>query len=392
MPTKQRGRAASTARIPRSRPSRLPSPALALLLAVPLWSGCGGSEPAAGGGPGGAGAGDGRGRRPNLPAVAVAVAPAETGEIASYYTTTATLEPNKQADVLSRVSGVVLQIRAEEGDRVARDQDLLLIQDDEHQARLKEAEAQLARQRSRFARSQKLFEQNLVSAEEFETVKNDLLAAEASRELAALELSYTAVKSPFAGRVVRRHVDPGQSVSMGTPLYTIADLSRLLARVHVPAKEFRSIQIDQPVELRIDSDGGGLAGRITLVSPVIDPTSGTIKVTVEIEDYPQETRPGDFAEVRIVTDRHTDAVLVPRTSILTDKGERVVYVAIDSVATRRVVEVGYQSDAATEIVNGLRSGELIVVQGQRSLEDGQPLRILERMTLDPEEGARAAEF
>jgi membrane fusion protein (multidrug efflux system) len=218
--------------------------------------------------------------------------------------------------------------------------------------------------------------------EEFEAVKNDQLAAEAAYDLAALELSYTQVRSPFSGRVIRRFVDPGQTVNQGTQLFTIADMSRLLARVHVPAKEFRNIQVDQPVELTLDSEEETLTGRITLISPVIDPTSGTIKVTVEVTDYPRSTRPGDFVEVRIVTDRHTDTVLVPNTAVISDRGEQVVYVAADSVAVRRVVEVGFQDDQAIEIVSGLVSGEMVVIQGQRSLKDGQPLKILEKMSYE----------
>ena len=297
------------------------------------------------------------------------------GAIASYYSSTATLEPDKQADVQARVSGLVLSLEAEEGDHVAQGATLLTIEDDEYRHRLKQAEAQEDLQRSRFARLKQMFERDLTSTEEYETARSNLQTAEAAKDLAALECSHTRVCAPFAGRVVARAVDPGQMVTVGTRLFTLADTQRLLARAHVPAKEFRRIHTTQPVELTLDSTHEALCGQITLISPIIDPTSGTIKVTVEINDYPASIRPGDFAMVRIVTDRHEAALLVPKIAVFSDKGQEVVYVVADSTAQRRPVETGFRSDEQIEITGGVVEGESVVVQGQRSLEDGQRVKI-----------------
>jgi len=315
-------------------------------------------------------------------ATAVAVEMARRAPIASYYTATATLEPNKEAEVLSRVSGVILSIEAEEGDRVTEGQTLLRIEDREFRYRLKQAEAEYEKQQTRLDRMQKMFEGNLTSAEEFDTARNDFQAAEAAAELAELELSYTQMGAPFTGHITRRHVDPGQTVSNGTALYSISDLERLLARVFVPAKEFRSIQADQPVELVLDSTNDRLQGRIKLVSPIIDPQSGTIKLTVEVLKYPRNTRPGDFAEVKIVTDRHDQALVVPRTAVISERGEFLVYVAADSTAERRVVQTGFEDDRQIEIVAGLTEGERVVVQGQRSLKDGAPIKIMDAIVFE----------
>ena len=154
----------------------------------------------------------------------------------------------------------------------------------------------------------------------------------------------------------------------------------LLARVHVPSREFNKLRQDQEVSLVLDSSGAELAGRIKLISPVIDPASGTIKITVEVPDYPEGTRPGDFAQVRIVTEKREGATLVPRLAVLTDKGETVVYTLADGEeprAERRVVEIGFTDDASAQILSGLAPGDPVVVKGQRSLKNGAPLKILE---------------
>lgn len=334
------------------------------------------------GGGGGKGGGRPGGGPPQAP-VPVAIDSVTRGTISSYYTATATLDPDKQAEILARVAGVVTSVTAEEGDRVTKGSTLLKIQDEEYRLRLLQAQAEEAKQKTKFDRLDRMFKENLISADEFETTTNDYKAAEAAAALAQLQLSYTHVEAPFTGRVTRRHVDPGQTVSNGTALYSLVDMSTLLARVHVPAREFREIQLDQTVLLKVDSNAESLRGTIQLVSPIIDPTTGTIKVTVEVKEYPSTIRPGDFAEVSIVTDRHDGSLLVPRIAVVSDKGERVLYVvAADSTAERRVVEVGFEDTDHAEILSGVVEGEPVVIQGQRSLRHGAPLKIMDPMKFE----------
>ncbi|MGK2858945.1 MAG: efflux RND transporter periplasmic adaptor subunit [Thermoanaerobaculia bacterium] len=327
----------------------------------------------------------GPGAKPPLETLAVSVEPATRGDIATYNSATASLDPDKEADVLARVQGPIKRILAEEGDDVREGQVLLLIDDTEYQHRLTQAKVALDQGKVKFARIENIISQGLVSKESFDTAKAELDAAKAAYELAALELSWCEVRAPFTGRIIRRQVDQGRNVSNGSVLFSLADMRRLLARVHVPAREFRKIQTSQPVRLTVDSTGDELTGRIDLVSPIVDPRTGTIKVTVEITAYPPSTRPGNFAQVSIVTDVHAKTLVVPLNAVLTEKDQRVLYIAEGETARRTVVETGYEDDRFVEIVGGIAEGASIVVQGQRSLADGQPIRILDKMDLDPKE-------
>jgi membrane fusion protein (multidrug efflux system) len=151
--------------------------------------------------------------------------------------------------------------------------------------------------------------------------------------------------------------------------------------VHVPSREFARLRAEQPVDLVLDSDGTRLTGHIKLISPVIDPTSGTIKLTIEIDQYPPATRPGDFAQVKVVTERREGVLLVPREAVLTDNGESVLYVAgaltgTEQLAERRVVELGFTDDTRAQILSGVADGEAVVIRGQRSLKHGAALKIV----------------
>jgi len=306
---------------------------------------------------------------------------ATTGDIASHYKATATLEADKQAEILARATGVVQALHAEEGDLVETGAPLLTIDNDEYRFRLDQAVAATANLRSRYERLEQMRVEELATEEEFQAARSDLAGAEADEGLARLNLSYTTVRAPFEGHVTGRLVDPGQNVGAGDPLFVMADFDPLLARVYVPSREFNRLQRNQDVELVLDSNGARMQGRIKLISPVIDPTSGTIKITVEVPDYPLGTRPGDFAQVSIVTELRENVVLVPRGAVLTDKGETVVYTLVRGeegpTAERRPVEIGFTDDQHAQVLSGLEAGDRVVVKGQRSLKHGLAVKVLE---------------
>ncbi len=309
--------------------------------------------------------------------VPVAVERVAQGPIASYYTATATIEADSRAEIVARTTGVVRRLLHEEGDRVAAGAELLRLEDDEARLRAQQAEANAAMARAEYDRKASMRDAGLLSAEEFETVENTRSVREAELGLAQLELEYTRVSAPFAGRIVRRLVDLGAHVSPGTPLFEIVDDEPLLARVYVPSRRMGFVRAGQEIDLHLDSADLDVKGVVTLVSPIVDPATGTVKVTAEIRRRPDGIRPGDFAQVKVVTERHDDALLVPSRAIVEDEGQQVVYVAVDGKAVRRPVETGFVENDRTEVTSGLAAGELICTKGQRDLRDGAALALLE---------------
>ena len=218
-------------------------------------------------------------------AIPVEVAKPTRGEMLAMYSGTATLEAEADAEVLAKVGGEVRRIFVEEGDRVVAGQ--ILAQLDDRQLRLQAAQtrAALAKTERDFNRQVELNEKGLVSAGAFESLKYDLDNARAADDLARLNLSYSAIRAPFAGVVAIRHVKLGQELAIGAKVFRVTDPTPLKANVFVPERELARLKPAQPATISIDA----LAGRnfpavVKLVAPTVDATTATFKVTLEVDD------------------------------------------------------------------------------------------------------------
>jgi RND family efflux transporter MFP subunit len=131
------------------------------------------------------------------------------------------------------------------------------------------------------------------------------------------------------------------------------------------------------MEVRLEGTAEPLTAAVSLVSPIVDPATGTVKVTAEVRQYPTGTRAGDFAEVRIVTASHDQTILVPSRAVFEEQGKDILYVVESGKAVRRVVETGFIDGDLTEILDGVAERDLVVVKGQRQLQDGSGVEVLE---------------
>jgi len=310
-------------------------------------------------------------------AVPIAVAKVEIGEATAVYTTTATLEAEHHAAILARTTGVALGLNAEEGDAVEKDQILLVLEDDDQQLQVKQARLKMSQVNQEYLRRQRMLKAGVLSEQEFEVIENEMDTAKSQLEVAELSLSHTVVRAPFSGRIVRRNVQLGAHVQPGTQLYEIMDVTPLLAKIHVPANRMGKTAIGQAVDLRLDSTGLDLQGSISLVSPIVDPETGTVKITCEVHHYPAGIRPGDFTEARLITDSREGAMLVPSIAIFEEQGKQILFTVENGVAVRKEVTLGYIESGSTEVLSGIAPGDTVVVKGQRNLRDGMKVEVLE---------------
>jgi membrane fusion protein, multidrug efflux system len=318
--------------------------------------------------------------------VPVEIAVAARSAVSAAFQGTANLVPAAEADVVTKTSGVVLDINVEEGDYVKAGQVLARLDSDRQRLAVKQSEANLRKLENDYKRQEEMIGRKLISQDVFDRSRYDLDTQRAAHDISKLELSYTEIRAPIAGVVSKRMVKIGNLIQLNQPLFKIDDFDPLEAMIDVPERDMRLIQAGQPVQMLVDAlPDAVFAGGVARVSPVVDPTTGTFRVVAQFKDVSGRLRSGMFGRVRIVYDERADALVVPRSALVGDDKDAAVFVVVDSVAKRRKVRLGYADGGRVEVVDGIAEGEQVVTLGQAALRDGAKVQVI-----NPEEPVAVA--
>lgn len=348
--------------------------------------------------------------------VPIEAIPVSRRSISASYTGTATLEPESQAQVAAKISGVLLELKVEEGDQVKAGQVLARLDDENPRLNLAKAEASLRKLENDYRRANEMFERKLLSVEQNDKIRYDLETQRATWELAKLELSYTKIVAPISGVISRRLVKVGNYIQVNQALFQIDNFDPLLAVLNVPERELNTLRVDQVVHMSVDSIAGqGFEGRIERISPVVDSATGTFRVTCEFRDKSGRLKSGMFGRLKIIYAEHDDVPTIPRSALIEEDGETAVFVVTSGadaaamekkagdknpadaaskpaqeaksekdkapipawVAKRRVIKVGYGDASHVEILDGLKEGERVITLGRSAVRDGTAVQVLE---------------
>ena len=310
-------------------------------------------------------------------AVPIEVVTLATGPIESVLRYSTNLEAEREVQVLAQAPRQVVELLVEEGDEVARGQVLVKLLDDEQRSNLARVEYDLAKAQREYERQSRLHETGMTSDQAFNEATSELEKLKLMRGDAARELGYAEVRAPIAGTITARHVKLGDYVNLNQHIFDIVDFGSLVARVYVPEKELS--RLAPGLEARVSAEALGpaaLLGTVDRIAPLVDPKSGTVKVTVAMPRA-EGLRPGMFVEVRLVTAVHDAAILIPKRSLIYDDDRPYVFRlrAEERRVDRIAVEPSLEDRVHVEPSEGFAAGDQIVVAGQAGLKDGALVRL-----------------
>jgi len=321
-------------------------------------------------------------------------------------TATGKIVSDHKVQVVTKVSGQIVALFFEQGDRVEKDQLLARIEDVTYRARRDEAAAQLAKSRARleyqkisFVRTERLYQQGSAPDIEYADAKRGLKEAEAqvAAEEAALEygqklLDYCEVTAPIAGVVLERNVEVGDVVAAeggrganaNAQFASIADMSKL--RVEVDISELDIDRIRQVKSCTIVPDAykdRRYEGHVLWIDPGADYSKATVQVKVRIKDPDDRLRVEGSAQVTFLPEVETAVAAtqtgpilwIPASACLPDPSGQTatVFMALDGRLRRSTVSIGRRVGGQVEVTQGLREGQSIAADGLANLADGQRL-------------------
>lgn len=375
------------------------------------------------------------------PVTPVQVAAATRGTIAHIVTAEAVLYPLKQANITPKISAPVQKFLVQRGDHVREDQLVAILEDRDLQAAAQESknlyqqaeaayentkaavmpedllkaktDVQTARQALDAAnavyqnrlqlfkegalahklvddakvaqvQAQSQFDtaqQHLTSLEtvgrsaQLKSAEAQMEAAKAHYESSEAQLSYAEVRSPMNGIVSDRPVNIGEMASSGSALLSIVDISQVVARANIPVQEAAAMDVGDPATI----SGGGvkLAGKITVVSPAVDPNTTTLQVWVGAPNPDERMKLGLTVEIAVNIGDIKDAIIVPVSALLAsdEGGEKVMIAGADGLAHESKVETGVRDGDNVQILSGVKPGDQVITEGGLGLDDKGKIEI-----------------
>jgi membrane fusion protein (multidrug efflux system) len=294
-----------------------------------------------------------------------------------------------------KTAGEVVEVMVEEGDTVAKGAVLARLDQQEILLEVREAEAHVENYRAIFERTRELMNSDLVTKEEYERQRYQLELNRIKLEQALVKLQNTKLRSSIPGIVTSRLIDVGHWVGVNQKTFSIGDFDPLYAVINIPERQTGAVREGQRVVVALESiTGKDFSGRVKRISPVVDAASGTIRITVELDQSDHAFKPGMFATLSLPIRTKESALAVPKKAVILESERELVFVFKEGRAIRTPVTLGLSEGDCVEITSGLSQGELVITVGQESLRDGAAVRLagrLEEPGSDPKEASETTE-
>lgn len=312
----------------------------------------------------------------------VTVGPIAPTDFARFVEVQGEVEADDIVAATSEVAGRLLKVTVEEGDRVRSGQLMATLDLEQVKKQMAEIETSLDLARTVYERQSRLWEQNIGSEIQYLEAKNNVERLEKSLETLDFQLSKSQVYAPISGVVDQVNLKGGELASPGMPIVTILNTGRLQVVADLPENYLQKISRGETVDIRYPALDMEQTGRVSLIGSTIDQTNRTFKIEINVGNPGGKLKPNLLATVLVKDYEVEDVVVVPLDLVQQEVGGKKYVMVVEqadeqTVARKKYVTTGESYEGEIVIETGLDGSETLIMEGARSLSNGDPIRIRE---------------
>jgi len=293
--------------------------------------------------------------------------------------------------VRPEIAGRIAQILFKEGERVAKGDVLLKLDDSVQRADLDRARANLTLSKTKHERAIDLRNKGFLASQALDESENNLKVAQADAELMEARLSKATIRAPFSGTIGLRQVSVGDYVKEGQDIVNLESLDPLKVDFRVPEVALSQLRDGQTLQITLDAiPDRAYDGRVYATNPLIDANGRAIVIRAQVPNKDGKLRPGMFARVRLFTSGNRDTLVVPEESLFPLGEDKYVYKVVDGKAQRQKIEIGARREGRVEVLNGLTASDVVVTAGVIKLREGVAVQVANTPPAAPQPALNSA--
>lgn len=309
-----------------------------------------------------------------LPPTPVRAQPVKTISLAKTVTAVGSLRADETVVIKSEIEGRLLHVHFTEGQTVKKGAKLVSLDPAEAQAQLAASRSEVHIAQLTFDRLIELSGKGIASPQEVDQAQARLEQAKAKETLDKVRLDKTMITAPFDGTMGLRQVSPGALVDKNQAIATLEKINPIQVEFQVPELHIAKLRPGQNITLTVDARvGKTYSGRIYAVDTAVNAATRSITVRAHLSNAKIELRPGMFARVALPLGEQAEALVVPEQAIVPKGQDMFVFKVIDGKAMRTPVQLGQRRNGEVEVVDGVKTGDIVVTDGMKLFGDGMPV-------------------
>jgi len=291
------------------------------------------------------------------------------------------IEAWQKLELMANVAGTVEESLVTEGDLVEEGAILARIEDDDYRIALQSAKASWTLAKAELQRVQTMHARGIAPQAEMENLNARFLTAQAALDDATLKLSRCTIKAPVAGVISRLDAKPGLLLSVADPVAEILQMEKVKAVVGIPESDVVALREIDEINLEIKALGDKLfVGRKHFLAPSPESNAHVYRLELAVANLDYSILPGMFVRADIVKKENDRALAVPLYAVINRNEEQFLYLEVDGRVRKQPVKLGIMDGWMVGVTAGLATGDRVVIEGHRDVEDGQQVRVVRSLS------------